>query len=336
MFTLNDEWKRWVAECLMMRYDTDAIVKQLTIGGMEEKAAWHFVESAASDPYVEAGAKLARDLKKRDWLLELYQKLSETSAHRNEVERRHSLSQEEFYENYYSVNRPVILVNALQDWDAFRKWCPEYLEARFGEETVEISTHREADPPESELTEPMRFADYLHQVQNTDATSSRYLSAHYPARNPNILTGLLEDVKPIEGYLDPVRFTQQATFTLEPQNMATRLHHDLVNEMQVQVLGRRSFKFIAPHYLPNMYHHNDFYSRIDLENPDLGQYPLFKEVRIQEAVLHPGEAIFIPVAWWQHVKVQELSMSMTFTGFFGNNRYHSFQERYGELTRIPE
>jgi ribosomal protein L16 Arg81 hydroxylase len=37
--------------------------------------------------------------------------------------------------------------------------------------------------------------------------------------------------------------------------------------------------------------------------------------------LEPGEAIFIPVGWWHHVKSLEVSISVSFTNFVFPNYY---------------
>jgi len=55
-----------------------------------------------------------------------------------------------------------------------------------------------------------------------------------------------------------------------------------------------------------------WHSRVDPEAPDLTQFPLFANVKLQEAILGPGDILFIPRNYWHHVRALERSISMSF------------------------
>ncbi len=40
-----------------------------------------------------------------------------------------------------------------------------------------------------------------------------------------------------------------------------------------------------------------------------------------ECVIGPGEAIFLPIGWWHHVEALDISISMSFTNFRGDNDF---------------
>ena len=45
------------------------------------------------------------------------------------------------------------------------------------------------------------------------------------------------------------------------------------------------------------------------------------DVTVHEVLLHPGEALFIPVGWWHQVLAVDTSISLAFTNFIRRNRF---------------
>lgn len=43
-------------------------------------------------------------------------------------------------------------------------------------------------------------------------------------------------------------------------------------------------------------------SQVDFDNPDLEQYPRYANVSFIEAVLEPGDLLYVPPYWWHHVE----------------------------------
>jgi ribosomal protein L16 Arg81 hydroxylase len=66
------------------------------------------------------------------------------------------------------------------------------------------------------------------------------------------------------------------------------------------------------------------YSAIDAEHPDVEVFPEFAEAAAKEVVLSPGEALFIPVGWWHHIRALEVSINLAFTAFKWSNRFEWF------------
>ncbi len=91
----------------------------------------------------------------------------------------------------------------------------------------------------------------------------------------------------------------------------TQTHFDPSYNVAVVCAGRRRFTLFPPDQTPNLYP-GPFdlspggvpISMVSLEAPDLGAYPRFAQAleTAQSAELEPGDAIFIPYAWWHHVQ----------------------------------
>jgi hypothetical protein len=88
-------------------------------------------------------------------------------------------------------------------------------------------------------------------------------------------------------------------------------HYDFSSNIACVVAGRRRFTLFPPDQLANLYvGPMDFtlagvpVSMVRLEEPDFERYPRFR-IALQHArvaELEPGDALFIPYAWWHHVE----------------------------------
>ncbi len=91
-------------------------------------------------------------------------------------------------------------------------------------------------------------------------------------------------------------------------------HYDLMENIGVCLAGRRRFTVFPPGQLPNMYP-GPFemtpagtpVSMVDPLAPDLERFPLYAEACAQarQATLEPGDALYLPYAWWHGVEALE-------------------------------
>jgi len=91
-------------------------------------------------------------------------------------------------------------------------------------------------------------------------------------------------------------------------------HYDLMENIGVCLAGRRRFTVFPPEQLPNLYA-GPFeltpagtpISLVDPDAPDLERYPRFAEAwaQAQQATLEPGDALYLPYAWWHGVAALE-------------------------------
>ena len=91
-------------------------------------------------------------------------------------------------------------------------------------------------------------------------------------------------------------------------------HYDLMENIGVCLAGRRRFTVFPPDQLPNLYA-GPFemtpagtpVSMVDPLAPDLDRYPRFAEAwaHARQATLEPGDALYLPYAWWHGVDALE-------------------------------
>ena len=91
-------------------------------------------------------------------------------------------------------------------------------------------------------------------------------------------------------------------------------HYDLMENIGVCLAGRRRFTLFPPEQLPNLYP-GPFeltpagtpVSMVDPLAPDVERYPRYAEAwsHALQAELAPGDAIYLPFAWWHGVEALE-------------------------------
>lgn len=333
----SDDWRRWIAENLMLDVGSDAVVATLVANGFPAAQATCEVQEAQASPYL-AGARQGRSilhnrLAKRDWVLDIYRKLNrqrDGEGH-GAIERRHRLTRDEFYQQYYLVNRPVIISGMLDNWPALHCWNFDYLRQHFGNRAVEVQMGRNRDA-NYEINSPqhkqlIRFGDYIDMVLLAGSTNDFYMTANNSSRNKEALRELWRDIELIPEYLDP-NSDQDGFFWFGPAGTRTPFHHDLTNNFLAQVMGRKHVKLIPACELANVYNHKHCYTPVDGSALDFERFPLLREAQMLECTLEPGELLFLPVGCWHYVEALDPSISMSFINFRLDNDYATFYRTY--------
>lgn len=333
----TDEWRRWIAENLLLDVGPDAIVATLMANGFHVALAAREVQQALASPYL-AGARQGRGilqnrLAKRDWVLDIYRKLNRQRDGEGPgaIERRQQLTRDEFYQQYYLANRPVIISGMLDHWPALHRWNFDYLRQHVGEREVEVQMGRDRDA-DFEINSPqhkqlIRFGDYIDMVLLSGQTNDFYMTANNSSRNKQALRELWRDIDLIPEYLDPAS-SDDGFFWFGPAGTRTPFHHDLTNNFLAQVMGRKHVKLIPACELANVYNHKHCYTPVDGHELDFERFPLLQQAQMLECVLEPGELLFLPVGCWHYVEALEPSISMSFINFRLDNDYASFYRTY--------
>jgi hypothetical protein len=73
------------------------------------------------------------------------------------------------------------------------------------------------------------------------------------------------------------------------------------------VRGRKLVLLASPAEFGSLYpypvgHPADRQSQVHLHSPDTARFPRFRALKLQYAVLRPGEVLYIPAFWWHHVE----------------------------------
>ncbi|TMP78443.1 cupin-like domain-containing protein [Pseudoalteromonas phenolica] len=327
---IDYHWHKWIFDNLLAGCSVESMVKTVNQSTTCEKSAViAAIYAAKGHPYIEAAKALKHTLAKRHWLLETYDQLAAMDTrYATQIEKRAAPSFDIFIKEYYSKHLPVVLTGGIQDWPALANWSPAYFEQKFGDKQVEVQFGREKDPlyerNSRQYKKQMLMREYCQLVTQGGASNDYYLTANNNRECLSELATLFDDVGDFApGYRKPENINTRSHLWFGPKGAFTPLHHDLTNNMLVQVYGRKKVTLIPAAQVENIYNDKHVYSATDFPDVNKEKFPLINKTTPIEIILHPGEAVFIPIGWWHCVESLDISMSISFTDFKVKNDFFS-------------
>jgi lysine-specific demethylase 8 len=83
-----------------------------------------------------------------------------------------------------------------------------------------------------------------------------------------------------------------------PKATVSPLHHDPYHNLFAQVVGQKYWRIYSPRETPKLYPHDkrmlNNTSQVDVENPDLHEFPEFSKAQYVECILQAGELLYVP------------------------------------------
>jgi len=321
---LDDNWRRWIAENLLLGCHPDTVAASLLQAGIGAVQARGEIEMAMRSPYLQGAQRLSNRLAKRDWVIDIQSRLNRIAP--AQVPRHHCPSGQVFFDDYYRRNLPVIITGMLGDCAALTKWNIAYFQQHFGDREVEVQFGREADPQYEQNSishkRVMRFGDYAALVQNSGRTNDFYMTANNDTRNREALRELWQDVPALTPYLTPAP-AGTGFFWFGPAGTVTPFHHDLTNNFMAQIVGRKRVRLIAPCEVNRVANVRHCFSQVDGRRIDLQQFPAMAGVPVLDVELAPGEILFLPVGWWHFVEALDMTVTISATHFRWPNDFYT-------------
>ncbi|MEZ4384082.1 MAG: cupin-like domain-containing protein [Nannocystaceae bacterium] len=314
---LSLEWRRWLADNLAAGVDPGELREVLTQAGVPAREVALRLREASEGA---ARARLhARQAERAALALRLADALRAPT-----VARRETPPAAEFFARYWETNTPVILTDLVPRWPAFGRWGPAYFRERFAEVEVEFEADRagdrDCDANFAAHRRAGRFADYIDRVLAAGPSNDLYaIAQNHNLRRPE-LRPLFADLRLPPGYFAEERLPGGAALWFGPAGTVTSLHHDTSNILFCQVLGRKRLRLAAPGDPALLGAARGVYSRIDPEDVGLAG-PEDGGPRLFDVELAAGEALFIPVGWWHHVRALDLSVSLALNAFRRPNSF---------------
>jgi len=156
--------------------------------------------------------------------------------------------------------------------------------------------------------EQMRVGDFLDGLAAGD-------TEHY------LITPVLETLPGLLAGVPLPRVVREASFTtirlwVGGAGFHTPLHHDLPDNLYVQVQGRKRVTLIHRRHRRDVYPYGlssgvPNFAQVDADHPDLERFPRFSRVSPLTCEVRAGEVLFIPRRWWHQLESLEASMSLS-------------------------
>lgn len=278
-------------------------------------------------------SSVSRDLGLAAEAVRLEQEMDSASAPEGPVvepiERRDAseLTYAEFVERYVQTGTPVVITGA-----PVPRWDLDFLEERFGDREVPRLQHRPDNAGEDwgalEAAERTTLREHIQGLRRAaagDGSSAPMLFDHALADlAPELLEELVVPKYFAVDYLRAIPREERAGIWPNPQRFpslfvqppGTRcgLHVDQAGTHFYQMLlsGKKRWRVFRPEDTPRLYPRgNGLLFEADAFQPDLERFPLLGTARVQEAVLAPGEAIFVPQGSAHQVQNEEVSVAMS-------------------------
>jgi hypothetical protein len=254
------------------------------------------------------------DLKKR--ILEYVTKRG-NKAQSFEVERRKNLSIAEFKNTYLRLGIPVVMEGAADEWECVKKWDPEFLANKYGDDKVSLI---DASPD-----------DYNNVNYNLEMTTLKDVILSMdegPIKKYSRFNSILHDHPELKkdfdkNWLKSMRnlISSGETFQVFIGGKGTKTHIHCASEHNLftQVYGRKHWIIYPPIYdcvlTPQVTRTPYFHTAFDPDNPDYENYPAMEFLDRYECLLEPGDVLFNPPSYWHHVKNLSGSIGVAFRWF---------------------
>jgi hypothetical protein len=306
-----------IAEALVEGWD---VRSHLIAAGVSPASADYEAKRAEKDPVVEAAERLRRQIAKRDWTLQLHGRLHGVREDGMTVPRVEKIEPKRFFEEFYAANRPVILTGLVNHWAALEKWTLDYLDEAVGDAVVELQGER-TTAGDYELAKDRHkrgalLRDVTAAIRSVESSNDFYLTAYNDTGNKVALAKLWDDLGPVSILQDSGG--RDGFFWLGPKGTLTPFHHDLTNNLLVQVVGRKYVQLVPSWEVGRM--RNGVHCFSAREPDDWASDDVNLPPRL-ECTIGPGDALFLPIGWWHHVEALDVSISMSFTNFAADNDF---------------
>ncbi|PEQ11159.1 hypothetical protein B2G71_19100 [Novosphingobium sp. PC22D] len=266
-------------------------------------------------------------LAKRDWLLNTRRQLSRLSRQTSGLPAYRTMSARQFLDHHYAAHRPALIREQMADWPALRLWSPDYLKRKVGHAPIQFQGGRDTaedyERNKQAHVREMPFDDYIDLITREGAANDAYITAYNNALNVAALKPLEEDLGFFEEILTRDVEHPNGMMWIGPAGTFTPLHHDLTNNLLVQIVGRKRIVMVSPDEWPNLYNDRHVFSLIkDITAIDDG-LEAANGIGAMAFDLEPGDALFIPIGWWHQVTALDFSVSITYTNFRWRNDFYA-------------
>lgn len=227
------------------------------------------------------------------------------------VHRIGTLTKEEFVQNYYRPQIPVLLEGLTKDWPAYEKWNLDYIQQRAGEQVVPLYDSKPTLGKQNSAVPAteMRLYDYL-ELLKTRPTDLRIFFYSILDRMPELAKDFEYPDIGLKFFkrLPAMFFGGEGSKVLPHYDMdladLVHIHFHGTKEVTLFDPGQTRFLYKVPFAVHNL-------ENIDLDRPDFEQYPALRNLTGIRATMRHGDALYMPSGYWHYIKYTTGGFSIT-------------------------
>lgn len=232
-----------------------------------------------------------------------------------EIDRVSTISKEDFLENYYKPQKPVVVEKVTEDWPAYEKWHLEYIREIAGEKLVPLYDDRPISHEEgfNEAHETMKMKEYLNMLE-AGPTNYRIFLYNLMKEAPT----LQDDFRWPDFGLRLIKKLPMLFFGGENSKVFMHYDIDYANIFHFNFHGKKQCMLFAPDQTKYMYRvPHSLISRedIDFDNPDFEKWPALQYLEGFICQLGHGEMLYMPEGYWHYMKYLKPSISMSLRSY---------------------
>jgi hypothetical protein len=216
-----------------------------------------------------------------------------------------AIGAKEFTENYFNLQKPVLIKGLANQYPAGSKWTIEHIKKVCGDVEVDIFDNSINNNTSSAFTTPdlkMNFGQYVDTIIKDKPSSLRMFLFNMFKEKPELRKDFpCPDI--FKGILGKIGF-----MFFGSKDIKVRMHQDIdmSSVLLTQFHGRKKVVLISPTYSDLLYRLPfNTYSLVDIEKPDYEKYPGLKYVEAEEYILESGDALFMPSGYWHFITYLE-------------------------------
>ncbi|MBO9713779.1 cupin-like domain-containing protein [Sphingomonas sp.] len=329
--SVDDALRQRIAEALIDGAEPDAIVEALVVPGLPEAVVRAEIARAAKSPYFLATERLRNRIGKWEWVMQNGARLAANDPHGLQIPVLDKPDAATFYRDYYRAHRPVVLRGIVDHWPARERWSLEHFAQLLGDRPVRVQWDREADADYEGNADAhgahQRFSEIARRLADPQPSNDFYVTANNADWNRQVFAPLYGEIDGIPGILRDGG-AQNGFIWIGPKGTITPWHHDLTNNLLLQIVGRKRVRMVASHDTPLMRNHRHCFSSWKTEELLPGPAGEGRPA-VLETVIGPGDALFLPIGWWHHVEGLDQHIGMSFTEFAWDNDFYSSYRSFG-------
>ncbi|XP_068101346.1 tRNA wybutosine-synthesizing protein 5 isoform X2 [Hyperolius riggenbachi] len=233
------------------------------------------------------------------------------------------VNKQRFLQEIYPLRKPVVL----QDLDlgvCRTQWTLDYMSRKGGGKEVKI--HVSEVPQMDFIKKNFIYRSLTFDVFVRRAAEDKHTDFFISPDEKYYLRSLGEDPRKdiadirkqfpelaadikIPEFFDENNFFS-SVFRISSPGLQLWTHYDVMDNLLIQVTGRKRVVLYSPRDAPYLYLSGDKSEVLDVDNPDLSKYPLFSRARRYECILEAGDVLFIPALWFHNTVAEEFGVGV--------------------------